>query len=264
MLTNNKKTLILILNLNLPEFSNLLFINIDKNIDKELFDIKILDNGSEIEMRDKLCSKPIQIEKNLFFGGGLQYAFDYILDNQDKYDGLIFLNNDIWFKTNNFFETLVKESKENNYKISSPSIFNMNINNEYHAWKQMFCYNSKVPREAKWVDFVCPYIHIDIIKQYKVPDELKYGFGIDFDICMKCEELGYKVAIFDYLPIIHYQCVTTAAKRCKELPSVEEYHSKANNGTDIYFAEGTTLEDKIFYNRYHDFRNWALNYNFIQ
>ena len=253
ILTNNKKTLILILNHNLSDLTNTLYSNIKNIENNENFELQILDNGSNIEEVNKLQKKPIRIENNIFFGGALQYAFDIILSNQDKYDGLVFLNNDIYFQCNIFFESLVYTSKINGYKISSPSIFLMGTNNYTQLWKQMSSYNTALPREVKWVDFVCPYIHIDIIKQYKVPDKLKYGYGIDFDICMKCEELGYKVVVFDNISILHYQNYTTKSNVCFEL-TLEKYYTINSINMDEHFKSNGK------YIKYIEYFNWANNY----
>lgn len=85
------KVAILLLNFNLPEMTDKLVDQIQKNIKfpNQLF---LLDNGSEPDKRSKYATHIL--EKNIGMNGGIQYLWDLVKDDA-QFNGYWFLCNDI-------------------------------------------------------------------------------------------------------------------------------------------------------------------------
>ena len=75
------KTLALILHHNTPEYTDQLFemLNPYKGWD---YDLIVVDNGSEPNKTSKYTN--FSLDYNVYFGGGLNVAFNYILENSFK------------------------------------------------------------------------------------------------------------------------------------------------------------------------------------
>ena len=92
----------------------------------------------------------------------LNIALDFFTMSE-TYDSLLSLNNDLVLQGNNFVKTLREEMFNNDFKIVSPSV--LQVENQC-KWKYMHCWNSDKIREVKWVDFQSPLIHKDFIEKY--------------------------------------------------------------------------------------------------
>ena len=108
------KTLAVILHYNTKHYTDRLYRQL-KPYENQGYDLFILDNGSQI----KPDNPSVRVDQNIFFGGGLNLAFQWVLDNPE-YDSLLFLNNDLVIHGDGFIKTLRKYLPE--YKIISPSI----------------------------------------------------------------------------------------------------------------------------------------------
>lgn len=82
---------ILLLNFNLPEMTDKLVEQIERNI-KFPHKLFLLDNGSEISKRSKYATHIL--EKNIGMNGGIQYLWDTVKED-GAFDGYWFLCNDI-------------------------------------------------------------------------------------------------------------------------------------------------------------------------
>ncbi|MBL8030452.1 MAG: hypothetical protein JNN11_04360 [Candidatus Doudnabacteria bacterium] len=82
---------ILLLNFNLPEMTDKLAEQIERNI-KFPHKLFLLDNGSEVSKRAKHATHIL--EKNIGMNGGVQYLWDLVKDDK-SFDGYWFLCNDI-------------------------------------------------------------------------------------------------------------------------------------------------------------------------
>lgn len=243
------KTLAFILNFNTPELTDNLYESLVK-YQRDDYDIFILDNGSS---PDKKCkNQTIELDQNYLFGGGLNIAFKYVLDNPD-YDSLLFLNSDLIIHPHNFIRSLRRYFEpQYDYTIISPSI--IQPTKEQCYWKQMYQYGTESIRPVKWIDFQCPLIHrrfIDHINQYD--DELRYGWGNDVMTGIICEEQGWKVGVCDMITAVHLNSYTIIKN--KDVPSLNNYNNHAERNMFNYF-------NRIGYmNKLIEFRNFGETYN---
>jgi len=246
-----KKTLILILNYNTPELTNPLYEDLKKN-QSDLYDVFILDNGSD---DDKKCKyESIDLSSNTFYGGGVNVAFEIILNNQELYDSLLLLNSDVIIHPYNFIKTLRGVMFNDDYKIVSSTIIQP-VQHEQCYWLSMHNWNSKTPRDVKFVDFQSCLIHIDVIKKINQFDDLlKYGWGNDLYTGMICEENNWKICILDYCPIVHLGNYTV--KIYSDRKEISNYNDKANYNMYEFFKKIGKL-DKL-----QEYINYARTYKF--
>jgi GT2 family glycosyltransferase len=233
------KTLAVILHYNTKHFTDSLYRQLKPHENQD-YDLVILDNGSEI----KPDNPSIRVDQNLMFGGGLNLAFQWILDNPE-YDSLLFLNSDLVVHGEDFVKTLRNELHE--YKIISPSIIQPEENQCY--WPTMNNWYSKDIRQVPWVDFQCPLIHRDFIEHLKqYDDDLIYGWGNDVYSGYICEQNRWKVGVLDIVVAVHLGSATI-----RETNS-SSYNTLAESGMYKYFEKINSLH---ILNHY---RNLAKNY----
>jgi len=234
------------LNHNLPDLTDNL---VDQLRQDPLFyqcELMVVDNGSKEELAKSTTHR---LEENIFFGGGLNVVIDYFLSTNHDY--LYFLNNDLIFHGPSFLTTSVKEAKETNAAVYSPSIINASI--EQCHWKQMWNWGKGL-REVKWIDFQCPLLRrdiLEIIKQY--PNELIYGWGNDFYTGCITEKYNFKTIVSDNNTICHLNSQTF--KQNKINIGVSEFCKRAEENMFNYFrnSEMNTL--------YLELRKYGENYN---
>ena len=222
------KTLAVILNHNLPDETDKLYESL-KPHEKDDYDLVVVENGCQDGGKSKYST--FTLDENVYFGGGLNIMFQYIIDNKE-YDSLLFLNNDIIVHGYNFVKSLREEMFENDFKIISPTIFQPTHDQGF--WFTMHNWNSKTTRQVKWVDFNAPLIHRDLIEHIgQFDSELMYGWGIDMLCGMKCEDKGWKVGVCDFIPILHLVAQTT--KKGKSDITFDEYCNRADADMKNYF-----------------------------
>jgi GT2 family glycosyltransferase len=231
------KTLVIILNHNLPEYTNFLYDEL-KTYQDDIYDVFVFDNGSNDEGKPKKVH--LATDKNCYFGGALNLMFDYILENKE-YDSLLFLNNDLLIHGYNFVKTLRKEMFEQDYTILSPAIIQVRL--EQDMWRQMHNYGTQNVRPVQWVDFMSPLINRRLIEEIKQFDsKLIYGWGIDIYCGIVCEQKGWKVGIVDYLTAVHLVAKTTKEGKSDITP--EQYFSLAQQGMDNFFISNNLNNQK--------------------
>ena len=229
------KTLVVILNHNLPEYTNNLFeaLNLFKDDSHDIF---VIDNGCNEDGKSKYATHTL--DENVYFGGALNVMFQYIIDNKE-YDSLLFLNNDLILHPYNFVKSLRGEMINNDYTIVSPTIFQPTWDQGF--WFTMHNWNRKTIRPVKWVDFNAPLIHRRLIEEIgQFDSELIYGWGIDMLCGMKCEDMKWKVGVCDWIPILHLVAKTT--KDGKSDITFEEYCNLAGNNMNNYFRRNNLTE----------------------
>ncbi len=198
------KTLVLILHYNTLDLTNSLYESLD-SFQENLYDLFILNNGSDQNHKSEYSS--LYTNKNLYFGGGLNWAFDYVLKNP-KYDSLLFLNSDLILEGKNFVKTLRKEMFDKNFKILSSSIL-VEAGTPGCKWQQMSNWKSNDTRQVEWVDFQCPMFHIDFISYIKsFDDDLIYGWGQDSYSGFVCKNKKWKIGVTDKIGVEHLDSVT--------------------------------------------------------
>lgn len=246
ILTGKKKTLVVILNYNLPEMTDALYTAL-KPYQKNDYDLAIIDNASEIEGRAKNTTH--QMAENGFFGGGLNYAFDLILKNK-HYDSLLFLNNDLVVHAPKFVSSLRKVMFEQNYHVVSPCVLQPE---KQLDWRQMHNWGHTSPRTVKWVDFQAPLIHRDIIESIKqYSPQLEKGWGNDVYTGMLCEDNNWSIAVCDYIPVLHFHELTF--KKGKSSIDMDTFRKTAGNNMKLFFD--SIGESK----RYNAYRHYGYNY----
>jgi hypothetical protein len=96
------KTAAIILNHNLPDYTDLLYESL-KPYERDDYDLMVFDNGSTPEGRSKYTT--YASETNGYFGGGFNAAMEIVLADE-KYDSMLFLNNDLTVFGMNFVKSL--------------------------------------------------------------------------------------------------------------------------------------------------------------
>lgn len=193
------KTLAVILHYNTKHFTDRLYRQL-KPYEYTDYDLVILDNGSDISPDNP----SIRVDQNILFGGGLNLAFQWILDNKE-YDSLLFLNSDLIVHGQNFVKTL--RSGLDEYKVLSPSIIQPEENQCY--WTTMNNWYSNDIRTVPWIDFQCPLIHRDVVEHIKqFDDDLIYGWGNDVYTGYVCNTMNWKTGIIDKVTAVHLGSAT--------------------------------------------------------
>lgn len=253
------KTLAIILNHNLPQYTEWLYYWI-KQYKDDSFDLVVMDNGSKPEFVSPFAT--IRLEKNIYWGGALNYAFNLVLKDP-QYDSLLFLNNDIELTPEIFVPTLRTAMFEHDLAIVSPCIAG-----KQQPWRQMQNWGCQSPRVVKWIDNQAPLIHRRVIEAIgQFPDELQIGWGQELVCYEVCRDHNWKIAVLDYLSILHYGKQTLLQNRlfndakdegaADNIVSWEEYKAEAMRARDAYFAKNPfkyeTMEEHV---------QWALKYTY--
>lgn len=242
------KTLAVIYNHNMPEITDKLWESL-KPYERDDYDLIIIDNGSKPENISKYTT--YKTGENTYFGGALNIALQFFLEN-DQYDSLLSLNNDLILQGPNFVRTLRKEMLDGEYKIVSPSV--LQVNNQC-KWKYMHCWNSEGTREVKWVDFQAPLLHRDFIERInQFPLELIYGWGQDVLSGIICEQEGWKVGVVDKCPLIHHSAQTY--KEGKSDLDLTTYCRNAEGGMFNYMQKQGLMD------KFNKFRELSANYSY--
>ncbi|MFZ4520874.1 MAG: glycosyltransferase family 2 protein [Bacteroidales bacterium] len=255
------KTLVLILNHNLPEYTNWLY-NALKEFQDETYDTMVMDNGSKPELMP--ATVHIRFEKNLYWGGALNEAFKLVLkDNQ--YDSLLFLNNDIEVTAETFVRSLRNELFGGDFAVVSPSLAGRG-----QPWKQMQNWGNGATREVVWADNQAPLYHRKLIEAIgQFDEELYYGWGQELVIFDLCREKGWKIGVCDHICILHVGNQTLLQQRLflqrqsatgvKEAPlPVEESHGTAMKEYRTYFAN-----HPLKHGDFEKLRAYGMEYNYI-
>ena len=218
--------LIATLNHNLPQWTDNLVNQLKKDPLFSQCELMVIDNGSHESLAQ---STTHQLEENIFFGGGFNVVLDYFL--QTDHDYLYFLNNDLVFHGPSFLTTSLKEAKESDAAVYSPSVINASM--EQCHWKQMWNWGQGL-REVKWVDFQCPLIRRDVLEKIKqYPNELIYGWGLDFYTGCVTEQSNLKTIVSDTNTITHMNSLTF--KENKIDIGVSEFCRNAETNMYNYF-----------------------------
>lgn len=242
------KTLVIILNYNMPQLTDQLYRSL-KPYEGDIYDLHVLDNCSPPNGKSKYTT--LESDINGYFGGALNLAFQ-LFKEETKYDSMMFLNNDVILHGYNYVKTFRELLFNNNdYGILSPCMLQPEENQCF--WRQMHCYNSKDIRQVKWVDFFAPIFDrkiLDYIDQF--PNELVFGWGQDVLSGIICEENNLKIGVVDWCPVIHMSSMTF--RDGKGGVTNSEYSIKAERDMWGYFQSSNQL------NKLKDFRDWGRNY----
>jgi GT2 family glycosyltransferase len=243
------KTLAVILNYNTPDLTDRLYNQL-KPYENGNYDLIVLDNGSPSNGMSKYTT--YRCPENVYFGGGLNLAMNLILENT-QYDSLLFLNSDLIVHGYNFVKTLRYEMFNGGYKIISPAIIQPEESQCY--WKNIHCWNSNTVRDVEWVDFQCPLLHMDLIKEIKQFDSnLIFGWGNDVYSGLVCKDKGWKVGVVDFCPAIHLSNETV--RRNYDNDIIKNYNKYAEQGMISFFNKIGRYDELI------EFRRLAREYEY--
>lgn len=241
------KTLVCILNYNTPEITTKLYKSL-KSYQRSDYDLFIIDNGSDPDKEIINKGDLINLNTNLRFGGALNYAFD-IIQRNEQYDSLLFMNSDLIVTPEYFVKSLRDILITEGLKIVSPSI--IQLEGQCH-WRQMHQWHSNGLRFVKWVDFQCPMFSrkfIETINQYD--SILNYGWGNDVYSGMICEDNSWCIGVCDSITAIHLDGYTT-----KKYKHLEDYNKIAEQNMFQYFSNNKLM------NKFFEYRYYAENYSY--
>nr|NQU93669.1 hypothetical protein [Bacteroidota bacterium] len=255
------KTLVIILNHNLPEFTDTLFTELSK-YKSDAYDLEVMDNGSRSEFLSKHTS--IRFEQNLFWGGALNKAFKMVLQNP-VYDSLLFLNNDIEVNGKIFVQSLRHELFRKDFAIVSPCIAG-----KAAPWPQMQNWGSKGTRIVKWIDNQAPLFHRKLIEAIgQFDNQLYFGWGQELICHDVCLDHGWKIGVCDHVSIIHYKKQTfrkgrlfsldgqeTETIQNKKAVSHENYQARFRSSYFEYFRK-----NPLRYESFEQLFNYGKHYS---
>jgi hypothetical protein len=242
--------LVVTLNHNLPEWTDNIVNQLSRDPLFSQCELMVIDNGSTEPLATTTTH---QLDQNIFFGGGLNAALEYFLSTNHDY--MYFLNNDLVFHGPQFLTQSLREAKESNASIYSPSV--INASKEQCHWKQMWNWGNSI-REVRWIDFQAPLIRKDIAEKIQhFPDELIYGWGLDFYAGCIGETFGFKTVVSDNNTIAHMNSLTF--KENKINIGVNEFCRNAEGNMNQYFASSPYkdkyIELRKYGEQYSDFNN---------
>jgi hypothetical protein len=238
--------LIATLNHNLPDLTDNLVNQLKRDPLFAECELMVIDNGSN----ERLAKSTTHVlENNVFFGGGINSAIDYFLSTSHDY--LYFLNNDLIFHGPSFISTSLREAKESDAAVYSPSV--INASTDQCHWKQMWNWGKGL-RQVKWIDFQCPLFRrdiLEIIRQY--PMELIYGWGNDLYTGCITEVNNLNTIVSDNNTICHLNSQTF--KQNKIDIGISEFCRRAEENQYMYFNQSEFKE------LYFSLRDYGEKYN---
>jgi glycosyltransferase involved in cell wall biosynthesis len=234
------------LNHNLPDWTDNLVNQLKRDPLFNECELIVIDNGSSESPAKSTTHK---LEQNVFFGGGLNVTLEYFLSTNHDY--LYFLNNDLVFHGPNFLTTSLKEAKESDASVYSPTIINASM--EQCHWKQMWNWGGGL-RKVRWIDFQCPLLRRDILEKVQhFPDELIYGWGLDFYAGCVGEKYNLNTVVSDNNTIAHMNSLTF--KENKINIGINEFCQKAEQSMCNYFRNSE------YSSLYYDLRTYGEQYS---
>lgn len=201
------------------------------SLSKQSDNVFVLEN-SYIENEKFLNDKTIDFgEKNIGMGGFVDYIIDYALDKENLFIGMF--NNDIFDIPDNFINKIEK------YFISAAGVVHPSLNDDGCAYPQMKNQSSSGSRFVDFVEGVCPFVNVEVLKQMKKYSPTHYYGWYDI-VCSRISSkvLGLCNIVTDDVVVSH----TRSGVR-KKMESVDK-----NN------TEYQTLADKTF-------NDWVLKNN---
>ena len=244
------KTLVAILNHNLPEYTDYLYDALSP-YQSTIYDLAVIDNGSSTEKKSKYTS--LELDKNVYYGGGINAAIQYVLST-NEYDSLLFMNNDLIVSGYNFVKILRGELSDNKFDLVSSCFFNVEPNQQCH-WKTMHNWGAKETREVPFIDFQMPLISRRLLEEVgEVDSDLIYGWGIDTYFAYICKKNNWKIGVVDRLSALHYNSLTI--KSGVSNLNMVDYCRLAEEGQYNFFTKNNLMVE------YHKIRTVAENYRY--
>jgi hypothetical protein len=222
------KTLVLILHYNTLDLTNSLYESLEQ-FQSDDYDLFILNNGAEKEQDSEYPS--LYTNENLYFGGGLDWAFKYMIEHTE-YDSLLFLNSDLIIEGENFVKILRNEMFKNDLKIASFSLIENFVDTKTKTvYPQMANWKSEEIRLVPWVDFQCPLLHRELIEKIGgFSSKIKFGYAHHYICAFVCEENNWRIGVSDKKVVTHI-----GAQTATKMWSWDKYVKKAHRQMRNYF-----------------------------
>lgn len=237
--------LIATLNHNLPSLTDNLVNQLKRDPLFNQCELMVVDNGSKEILAESTTHR---LDSNIFFGGGFNVVLDYFLSTNHDY--LYFLNNDLIFHGPSFLTTSLSEAKESQASVYSPSVINASIS-QCH-WKQMWNWGKGL-RSVKWIDFQSPLLKRDVLEKIsQYPEELIYGWGLDFYTGCVTEANDMKTVVSDNHTICHLNSQTFEQNKIDI--GIKEFCKNAESNMNNYFKSSN------HHKLYTDLRVYGENY----
>lgn len=253
------KTAAVILNHNLPDYTDMLYESL-KPHERGDYDLMVFDNGSAPANMSRYTS--YTIGKNAYFGGGINVAMQMVMED-DTYDSLLFLNNDLTIHPYNFVKVLREimfsyripklSTGDEEYDVVSPTFYNIEPRGQCH-WKTMHNYGSSRVRQVPFIDFQCPLISKRLIKEVgEIDPSLMYGWGIDAYFAIICQQKGWKMGVTDTLCVLHHNSLTV--KKGVAGITMQQYCQLAEKGQFDFFTKKNLMKE------FHETRKLGEQYD---
>ena len=151
-------TLAVILNYDLPEATDVVYEALAPHCG-DAVDLRVLDNGSPPGGRSRYTTD--ETGENLYFGGGLNWAFARMLAHPE-YEHLLFLNNDIVLHGPRFVSTLVAAARAGDHRDR------LAVHPAPRSRPELLAHDAQLghrsPRRVEWVDFTAPLVHRRVVE----------------------------------------------------------------------------------------------------
>lgn len=239
--------LVATLNYNQPELTDNLVEQLKRDSTFYQHELMVVDNGSTKEMAKNTTHR---LEENVYFGGGLNVVMEYFLTTDHEY--FVLFNNDLIFHGPRLLENILKEVKEGQYDMYSPSITNAG-NGQCH-WRQMWNWGTNSIRDVEFIDFMCPVFSRRLAETIvSFPSELYLGWGPDFYAGMVCTDNNFRAGVSDRINLSHLvsQTFKTGAIEIKE----SDFCQQADLNMHTYFYNSE------YKDRFLAFRQKYSNYS---
>ena len=244
------KTAAIILNHNLPEWTDRLYKAL-KLYERDDYDTLIFDNGSKPEGISEHTT--FRSEENLYFGGGFHAGMQVVLED-DQYDSMLFLNNDLTVFGYNFVKTLREEMVRYAVDVVSPCFYNVEPEGQCH-WKTMHNWGANHSRVVPFIDFQCPLISKRLLKEVdQIDADLIYGWGVDAYLAVLCKQKGWKMAVLDNVSVLHHNSLTVKSGVANL--NMADYCKNAEIGQYNFFHKNNLMKE------FHEVRNEGAHYSF--
>jgi GT2 family glycosyltransferase len=240
-----KKSLVAILHHNTTHYTEALYEML-KPYERDDYDLVVIDNGSAPGKTSKYTT--YRSDENTGYGGGLDMSLQLFRDSPE-YDSFTLLNSDLVIHGYNFFRTLRKLLySRDDLMIVSPCVIQPQPTQCF--WKQMHCWNSTELRIVPFIDYQCAFMKREFAEHVKGFGS-RYGWVQDLVTGVVCEEKGWKIAVCDWLPIVHIGNGTV-----KENPQLSNYNVDAQAELDAYLVSRNLVE------KTNQLKMKAINYKY--
>lgn len=239
------KSLVIIIHYNTIDYTDSLYEML-KPYERGDYDLAVLDNGSQEGKFSKYST--YRSDENTGYGGGLDLSMELFLSNS-QYDSLAVLNSDLILHGYNCVRELRKQLfSRNDLMVISPCVIQPKPSQ--CAWKAMHCWNATKLRLVPAIDFQFVLMKREFVEKVKSFGS-KYGWVQDMMTGFVCEDNNWKMAVCDWVPIIHLENGTVRAN-----PHLSNYNNEAHKEMDEYFKVKGLIE------RVQKLRTIYGNYNY--